>query len=92
MKLSKKITFEGKDIEEISFDFEALTGADLLAAFREAALIGHDQNSVQALNGECQTCVAAKAAKVPVDLLLALPAKDLSAILVLAMRFLVGLG
>ena len=74
IELTKPLEFEGATVDHLDLDLEALTGKDLLAAEREAMSLS--SGPVTDISKTYAACVAAKAAKVVVDLLLALPAKD----------------
>lgn len=80
-------TFEGKEFTEIDLDVEELTGKDLMAASKEARILG-DVTPVQELSMTYLAVVAAKAAKVTIDMIQALPAKDFSKIKVVVQNFL----
>jgi len=86
-KLSASFTFEGKECNELTLDLEGLTGKDLVDATKEARLLG-DVSTVQELSPTYLAVVAAKAAKVPVDMILSLPAKDFTAIKTAVQNFL----
>ena len=68
------ITFEGAEYIELSFDFDGLTGHDLLSAEKEARAMG-DKTAVPELSKQYLATVAARAAKVPVEMIMGLPAK-----------------
>ena len=74
IKLSKEIEFEGKKYAELAIDLDELTGRDLVDAGVEASAI--TGRPVTDIDKTYQTCVAAKAAKVPPDMLYTLPARD----------------
>lgn len=63
IKLSKEIEFEGKKYAELAIDLDELTGRDLVDAGVEASAI--TGRPVTDIDKTYQTCVAAKAAKVP---------------------------
>lgn len=63
IKLSKEIEFEGKKYAELAIDLDELTGRDLVDAGVEAS--GITGRPVTDIDKTYQTCVAAKAAKVP---------------------------
>jgi len=85
--LKKTFTFEGKEFTEIDLDIEALTGDDLIKASKEARILG-DVAPVQELSMTYLAVVAAKAAKVPVDMINALPAKEFSKVKIVVQNFL----
>ena len=65
MKLKKPLTYDGAEFEELSFDFDALTGKDSLAIERELSLRGI-QVAVPAFSGEYIIRIAARACTSPV--------------------------
>ncbi|MDR7867610.1 MAG: phage tail assembly protein [Sporomusaceae bacterium] len=89
IKFGKTHTFEGKEYKELKIDLDGLTGKDLVDASREARLLG-DAGQVQEFSAVYLAVVSAKAAKVPVDMILALPAKDFTAVKTAVQNFLLG--
>jgi len=87
IKLSKPYSYDGKDYEEINLDFDILTGNDLIKAEAEARIIGGPM-PVPELSKQYQAVIAAKAARVHVDMITGLPAKDFSKITVMVQDFL----
>lgn len=65
LKLKKPLTYNGSDYEELSFDFDGLTGRDSLDVERELSLRGI-QVAVPAFSGEYIIRIAAKACTSPV--------------------------
>ncbi len=91
--LKKPIHFEGKEIKELNFNFEDLTGKDLRIADTEArAKIGRKQSAqamtVPEINPIYLCCVAARASNQNVDMFFELKAKDYSAVKLMAQDFL----
>ncbi|AJQ29021.1 phage tail assembly protein [Pelosinus fermentans] len=84
---NKPFIFEEKEYTELNLDLEALTGKDLLEASREVRTIGETSPVVE-LSKSYYAVVGAKAAKVPIDLVLALPAKEFSQLTVEVQSFL----
>jgi len=74
IKFASPITFEGIQYESIDLDLDGLTGNDLLAAEKESRAMG-DKTAVPELSKQYLAAVAAKAAKVPVEMIMGLPAK-----------------
>lgn len=89
IKLTKPCTFEGAEHTELNCDFDRLIGEDFIKAESEARLMG-DRNMMMESSKLYQACVAAKAAKVPVDLIKSLPGKDFNRVTVEAQNFLLG--
>lgn len=87
--LSKPFVFEEKEYQEIVMDLEALTGRDLITAANTAKTLG-DPAPVAELSKAYLAAVAARAAKVPVDLIMSLPAKDFVAVTLTVQNFLLG--
>lgn len=87
IKLSKPFAFEGKEYTELELNLEALTGKDMINAEAEAktiSIIG----SVAEFSKAYLAVLAAKAAKVPVDLIMGLSGKDFSRMTVEVQNFL----
>ncbi len=87
IKLSKPYTFEGKEYTELKLDFDVLTGRDMIIAEAEVRVIA-DPAPVAELSKSYLAVMAAKAARVPVDLILGLPAKDFSKVTIEVQNFL----
>ena len=85
----KKVTFEGTEHISINLDLDGLTGNDLIKASRESQILG-DVSPVQELSMTYLAVVAAKAAKVSVDMIMALPAGEFSRVKVIVQNFLLG--
>jgi hypothetical protein len=83
----KPFNFEGNDHTALDINLEGLTGADLIAASKEARIMG-DVAPVQELSAVYVAVVAAKAAKVPVDFIQALPASEFTKIKMQVQNFL----
>ncbi|HOV79363.1 MAG TPA: phage tail assembly protein [Bacillota bacterium] len=89
IKLSKPCAFEGKEYTELILDFDSLTGRDMISAEAEARVIAGPA-PVAELSKPFLAVMAAKAAKVPVDLIVGLPANDFSKVTMAAQDFLLG--
>lgn len=89
IKLSSPYVFEGKEYTEFSLDLDKLTGGDIIAAGVEARSLGQD-NLVAELSKSNLAAVAARAATVPVDMILGLSAKDFTGVTVAVQNFLLG--
>ncbi|MGI6436410.1 MAG: phage tail assembly protein [Syntrophomonadaceae bacterium] len=89
VKLSKVKTWEDVEYDALFLDLEGLTGNDLLQAEKEYASEGGTAPVVE-LNKGYLSLVAAKAAKVPVELIRDLPAKDFSQVTIMVQNFLLG--
>ena len=87
INLKKPVTFESKEYTEVNAEFDNLTGQDLIDATNEARARG-DQSVLVELSKLYQAIVAAKAAKVPVDMVIGLGGKDFVAITKAAQSFL----
>ncbi len=88
--LSSKLKFNDVEVEKVELDFNSLTGADLCDAetnFRERYFQPiPDANYSQAF----QAAVAAKASKLPYELILELNLKDFSRVTGATKGFLLG--
>lgn len=76
--LKKPISYDGKEYTEFDFDFEGLTGADILQA--RAGMITSEASYIDGLvpqlSMEFQARVAAGAAKIPYEVIRLFPAAD----------------
>lgn len=89
-KLSKPIEFDGKNIESLSLNLEGLTGADIMLCeqeFRDRCRPGEIVELIE-VNKLFLSILAARAAKVPFDVMAALSAKDFCRITVEVQAFL----
>ncbi|ABO49748.1 hypothetical protein Dred_1214 [Desulforamulus reducens MI-1] len=86
----KPFNFEGKDYMDLDLDMDALTGRDLINANKEAVALG-DASPVNEFSKTYLAAVAAKAAKVPVDMILSLPASDFTSLTLQVQNFLFGM-
>lgn len=88
VKFKDPFDFEGKKYEGIDLNLDALTGRDLINAESEStAIMGRPAID---LDKTYQACIAARAASVPVDMILSLPARDFSHITSEVQSFLLG--
>lgn len=91
LTLDKPYTYEDKTYEKFVFDFEGLTGMDLVDIETEMTAVGEF-----ALSPEISTSfmcrMAAKAAKVGSDVLLHLPIREFAKVKNKAQNFLIGTG
>lgn len=91
LTLAKPYTYEDKTYEKFVFDFEGLTGMDLVDIETEMTAVGEF-----ALSPEISTSfmcrMAAKAAKVGSDVLLHLPIREFAKVKNKAQNFLIGTG
>ena len=95
IKLTKAITYQDKEYKEIEFDFDSLTGAEILEASSVFQGIGTsgDMNKMYEsllpqLSMQFQAKVAAMAAKVPYEVVLKLPATEFLQVTNMAKSFL----
>jgi hypothetical protein len=89
-KLSKPIEVDGKKIESLSLDLEGLTGQDIISCeyeFRDRSRPGEIIELIE-VNKLFLTILAARAAKVPFELITKLSAKDFCRITVEVQAFL----
>lgn len=87
--LTKPMSLNGEAVSELALNFDALTGADLVAAESEARATG-DNTPFIAASMRYQAAVAARMAGCPVDDILALPAADFKNIIAPVVRFLLA--
>lgn len=90
--LKKPITFEGKEVSELTLDFESLTGQDLITAERQyvRSVPGNELANLKELMKEMQLYIAALAAKCPPELILSLGLKDAAEVTRLVQVFILG--
>jgi hypothetical protein len=91
MKLSKAIVKDGAEIAELNLDFDKITGKQIIAAEKEARLLG-DATLDIGYSKTFQAIIVAKAANesVIVDDILNLSGKDFIHITTAASNFLFG--
>ena len=87
VKFEKPFVFEDQEYGSLTLDVENLTGKDLLDASRETRAFG-DVTPLIELSKTYYAFIAAKAAKVPIELIWALPAREFSKVTVEAQNFL----
>ncbi len=83
----KSVVHDGREYFKIDLNFEALTGNDAINAEREARIMG-DRTAVLEASKYYQAVIAAKASKLPVELIMALPMKEFSAVTMAVQNFL----
>lgn len=81
VKLTKALKIAGKEVNEVEFDVEKLSGRDLTLAERESRAMGDNAASVF-VSMNFQAVVVSKLLKVPVDDILDLPAADFKQLVV----------
>ena len=86
-EFAKPVTFEGKEYTGLDLDLERLTGKDLINIEAEMTARGVTAIMPEISKGY-QMLVAARAAKVPVELIEELPIKEASAITMKVVNFL----
>lgn len=86
---AKPFNFEGKEYTGLDLDLDGLTGQDLLDCEKQVGSAGA-QSLVMETNKTYLTYIAARAAKVLPDLILALPAKEFSKLTVQVQGFLLS--
>ncbi|GEB35309.1 phage tail assembly protein [Brevibacillus parabrevis] len=89
-KLSRPFSFDGTEYTELSLDLDALTGEDMMSCERQLNATTNDVVYVKELSKLYLALVAAKAAKVPVEVIKKLPAKDFSKITMRVQNFLLA--
>lgn len=89
-KLRKSIEWEGKKIEELEFNFDALTGLDMINVEREMTASGIVMVIQPEFNQVYQVYVAAAAAKLDYDVIPKLSASDYVTLMKKGRNFLIG--
>lgn len=88
--LDKPFTFEGQTYMEFPFDLEALTGDDMLSCERMMNTMTNEFVLARTVSMAFQLAIASKAAKVPPDVLRALPAKEFTRMMQRVQNFLLS--
>lgn len=91
VRLSSPFQWCGKTYEELDMDFEGLTGRDMEAIDDEIGAMGL-RGTLPAYSRKYQRMLAAKAAKVPNDVIEHLPLADYNAVVNAAQNFLFVTG
>lgn len=91
-ELLKPITFEGSEITELAYDFESLSGDDIIRAEREVGLASGDVKVMLYASPEFQAAVFARACSKPVELIRRLKAPDFAEVTSRVMGFLMAQG
>lgn len=89
VELKKPFEFEGKEYKELDVDLDVMTGKDITDELNILLSTGHMSASAP-LDVIFQAHLAARAAKVPVELILALPAPQFMYICQLVQNFLLS--
>lgn len=87
-------TYDGKEYDSLTFDFDELTGADLLKVVDEMTMLGTQMQFVHETDTNYQLGVAVRACreKLPRDAYLAMKFGDMSRIVSRARSFLLTQG
>ena len=88
IQLSKTIEHNGENLDTINLDLDGLTGADLTQAETEHSIASGGLSGVAELSKSYLAHVAARAAKLPVEDIKQLPAKDFSRVTMEVQNFL----
>lgn len=78
--LTKSMAFKGVEVSELALDFEALTGADLVAAEIEVRVMG-DNTPVIAASMRYPAAMVVRMIGCPADDVIAMPAADFKAVI-----------
>ena len=89
VKLKTSLKIKDQTMNEVSLNFDNITGNDLVAAESEVRAMG-DQTPSVFLSMRFQAAVAAKLIGVPVDDILALPVTDFRKLVFPVANFLLG--
>lgn len=89
VKLKTSLKIKDQTVNEVSLNFDNITGNDLVAAESEVRAMG-DQTPSVFLSMRFQAAVAAKLIGVPVDDVLALPVTDFRKLVFPVANFLLG--
>lgn len=86
---NKPFTFEGQEYKELDLNLEGLTGDDLISVERELTVTGTVVVTLQTSQAAC-LLIASRAAKVPSELIRALPLNEASKLAMAIQGFLLG--
>ena len=86
---NKPFTFEGQEYKELDLNLEGLTGDDLISVERELTATGTVVVTIQTSQAAC-LLFASRAAKVPSELIRALPLNEASKLAMSVQGFLLG--
>lgn len=89
VEFSKPFTFESVEYTGLDLDLDRLTGKDLINIEAEMTARGV-QAPMPEISKSYQMLIAARAARVPVELIEELPMKDASAVTMKVVNFLFG--
>ena len=86
---NKPFTFEGQEYKELDLNLEGLIGDDLISVERELTATGTVVVTIQTSQAAC-LLIASRAAKVPSELIRALPLNEASKLAMSVQGFLLG--
>ncbi|UHA74461.1 phage tail assembly protein [Paenibacillus sp. 481] len=89
-ELSRPFKFEGQEYTEVLLDLDSLTGDDMMLCERRVKESTTEQIHVYEMSKKYLAHVAACAARVPYEMVAAMPAKDFSKITVKVQGFLLS--
>lgn len=90
IELKKPIEHNGEEVSELNLDLDGLTGDDLLRAETEHNMVHGAISGVPELSKTYLMHVAARAAKMPVDSIKAMSARDATRLTMEVQNFLLG--
>ncbi len=88
IKLTKPISYAGKEYKELELDLEGLSGADMIAAEQECLALQQVVSPVVEFSKSYLSNLAARAAHVDSDLIRQLPVRDFSYVTLVVQNFL----
>jgi hypothetical protein len=87
------LNFEGETYDSLNLDFDSLTGHDIISCEQQYRTDGNEGMVYsKEMSKAYQAYIVARAAKVPVELIRALPAGDFSRVTMRAQNFLLITG
>ncbi|WGV57787.1 phage tail assembly protein [Brevibacillus brevis] len=89
VKFRKPFQFDGRTYEELVLDLDSLTGDDLIACERMVQA-SQDMSYMKETSKSYLAAVAARSAKVPVEMMSKLPAREFTKVTVKVQTFLLG--
>lgn len=93
-EFKKPYSWDGSEYETLTFDFDSLTGADVLKILDEQTMLGNQVQPIRQFDANFQLGVAVRACKEKIsrDAYLAMPMGDFNRILDKARGFLLAQG
>ncbi|WMI72130.1 phage tail assembly protein [Aminobacterium sp. MB27-C1] len=92
IKLTKPVSYAGKEYKELELDLEGLSGADMIAAEQECLVLQQVVSPVAEFSKTYLSSLAARAAKVDYEMIKQLPVRDFTYVTLVVQNFLLDTG